>query len=84
MNMKSIGILSISLITLLTLLSSCQFTPNEEGLPINLDSNKIHTLIFSSETNKDEERKYYDALLTVKKRYPNKLDSIQIIQKRKP
>jgi hypothetical protein len=81
MKLKSIGILSISLFAILSLLSSCQFTPVDERLPVNLNTNQIHTLIFSSETNQHVERFYYEALLTLQKKYPNKLDSVKIIQK---
>lgn len=81
MKLKSVGILSISLFAILSILSSCQFTPVDERLPMNLNSDQIHTLIFSSKTNQDVERFYYEALLTLQKKYPKKLDSVKIIQR---
>ncbi len=81
MKLKSIGILSISLFAIVSLLSSCQFTPVDDRLPVNLASDQFHTLIFSSNRSDDVERFYYEALLTLQKKYPTKLDSIKIIKK---
>lgn len=48
---------------------------------MNLDADKIHTLVFSSKKQQDIEHFYYDALLSLRKKYPNKLNSISVIQK---
>ncbi|MCF6136943.1 hypothetical protein [Pseudalkalibacillus berkeleyi] len=81
MKFRSIGILSITLISILSILSSCQLQSADENSPANLDTEEIHTFVFSSKNKQDDERIYYDALLALQKKYPNKLDSIKVIQK---
>ncbi|MCF6412052.1 hypothetical protein [Pseudalkalibacillus salsuginis] len=82
MNVRSVGFLSIPLILILAFLSSCQFEPDYGYLPVDLESDELNTIIFSSKSNQEEERSYYDALLQLKKDYPQKLNSIQIIKKK--
>ncbi len=82
MNVRSVGFLSIPLILILAFLSSCQFEPDYGYLPVDLESDELNTIIFSSKSNQEEERSYYDALLQLKKEYPQKLNSIQIIKRK--
>ncbi|WP_408010825.1 hypothetical protein ACJROX_11095 [Pseudalkalibacillus sp. A8] len=82
MNVRSVGFLSIPLISILAFLSSCQFEPEYGYLPVDLESEELNTLIFSSRSNQEEEKSYYDALLQLQKDYPQKLNSIQIIKKK--
>ncbi|WP_257350616.1 thioredoxin [Pseudalkalibacillus decolorationis] len=79
---KSGVFLSIPMLAILALLSSCQFTPTLNQLPINFDKAEVHTLLFSAGNYQSEERSYYDALLNLQNKYPDKLNSIKIIQKK--
>jgi hypothetical protein len=73
--------LSIPLITVLAILSSCQFTPALSYVPIDLKDGQIHTILFSSPDDRFDERNYYQALLNLQNKYPDKLKSIKVYEK---
>ncbi|WLD95002.1 thioredoxin domain-containing protein [Alkalihalobacillus sp. AL-G] len=80
MNTKSRIFLSIPMLAVLSILSSCQITPALSHMP-DFAQGQVHTILFSSNDNHNKERAYYDALLELQKKYPDKLSSIKIIQK---
>ncbi|WP_261133832.1 thioredoxin family protein [Bacillus sp. Marseille-Q3570] len=82
MNVRSVGFLSIPLLSIIALLSSCQFIPEYGHLPVDLETDEINTILFSSKTNQTEEKIYYDALLELQKDYPQMLNSIRVIKKK--
>jgi hypothetical protein len=67
----------IFIFSLLFLNSSCDHNQPANSLAINRDAREV--LFFSDETDYDREAAYYDALIELKKQYPQEMDSMKVL-----
>ncbi|MDF0725351.1 thioredoxin domain-containing protein [Cytobacillus sp. S13-E01] len=72
--MRSLSVLMFSVL----LLSSCQMV-NPSPSTILTNSTEKQLMFFSDENNLQKEGNYYDALLEIKKKYPNQVTQMKVI-----
>ncbi|WP_075981078.1 hypothetical protein [Bacillus massilinigeriensis] len=73
--MKGLLVLVVALFIYLSILFTDEKTTDE----IVIDNNIKQILFFSKETNFDDEASYYDAIIELKKQFPNEVNNMLII-----